>query len=434
MQIDAYLSKVSLSSFHFMIVMLCFLIAVVNGFGVVALSVSIPQFALEWGVDSHSFAPAQMAVMVGVLIGAFIGGYLSDRLGRRPTILIMTALMLLAFSLTIYSTGITQLALFRFLTGLGAGGAIPSALALSSEYVPSRYKNSLVIFVFAGPPFSGVIAGNLGPYFMDLYGWKGLFYLGTVMTIVIYLLALILLPESIKYLSLQYQRNKTKIDHLIVKISKTGNPSDISIPQRTGNTKGNNFQALFVDKNKICTPFIWCIFFSTQFVMFYVNLWMPSLLVKEGWTISEAARALAMFNLGSFIGGFILGYFSDKYGIRKILVYVFILAICFLITLSFFVHNMYGYYFVSIFAGACVLGANMGMGPFTSFLYPVQIRGTAIGSALGFGRLGAISAALIGGYLVSIHIEAQTYLLLAIIPFILAIFIIRLLNKVLNSN
>lgn len=411
--INKFIDTASVNSFHYKLAFLAFLITLINGYAVVTLSIIVPLIADDIGVLSSDIALAHLAVMIGILVGSIIAGTLADKYGRRWTIIGMTCISLLFMGLTTFSTSLIELIGYRFFTGIGAG-AIPIALTLVSEYIPMKNRNLFMILVFAGPPFSGVVAGNLGPFLANSYGWQAIFFLGLVLGLPILLWTFLALPESVKYLIVKKEQPE-KIERLIKRVA----------PEYEGNTKfylegilgkkKSPIGQLFSEGRMSITFLLWILFFSTQFVMFFLNLWVPTILVNEGWSLSEGGRALANFNLGSFFGGFLIGRAADKYGVGKVLKLIFPLSAILLIILSYCIHNTILYYVIAFFAGGATLGANMGLGPFSASMYPVHIRGTGIGTAIGIGRMGAMLAAMLGGYLISIGIGGTTYYHLAVI-------------------
>ena len=71
-------------------------------------------------------------------------------------------------------------------------------------------------------------------------------------------------------------------------------------------------------------------------------------------------------------------------------------------------------------AGFGVVGAQIGMNALAAGLYPTAIRSTGVGWALGVGRIGSIIGPLAGGILLSLGWNAQSVVLVAAIPALLA--------------
>src|SRR5208282_5870748 len=120
---------------------------------------------------------ALSAGQFGPLIGAIVLGSLADRWGRK-WMLFISALFFGVFTLcTAYITSVPQLALFRFLAGLGLGGAVPNALAFGSEYAPARSRQGIVATMYAGMPAGSVVGALSAVFLLPYYGWQSVFLL-----------------------------------------------------------------------------------------------------------------------------------------------------------------------------------------------------------------------------------------------------------------
>src|SRR5207253_899649 len=103
------------------------------------------------------------------------------RIGRRSALL-ASVLAFAALTLGIAaSTGVVMLGVFRFLAGLGLGGAMPNAAALASEYVPRRQRPFAVTLTIVCVPLGGFVAAQMAGRILPAYGWKALFILGGVL-------------------------------------------------------------------------------------------------------------------------------------------------------------------------------------------------------------------------------------------------------------
>ncbi len=134
------------NSFYFF----CFAIIALDGLDVVVMGLIAPQIIQEWGISAQELAPVLSAALVGLAIGALVSGPLSDKFGRKP-VLILSVLGFGIFTLlTAFSTDITHLLIYRFLTGLGAGAAAPNAATLVSEYAADHRRSFSVTVAYCG--------------------------------------------------------------------------------------------------------------------------------------------------------------------------------------------------------------------------------------------------------------------------------------------
>src|SRR4029077_6669236 len=133
--------------------------------------------------------------------GGFIGGGGGDRLGRRVALLGGVLLFGLLTLLVLFSTRGPMMMFLRFLSGLGLGGAMPNAAALSSEYVPRRQRPFAVTLTIVCIPLGGSLAGLVGGQILPGFGWRGLFLVGGILPLLMAAVLFKVLPESPRYLA-----------------------------------------------------------------------------------------------------------------------------------------------------------------------------------------------------------------------------------------
>ena len=101
------------------------------------------------------------------------------------------------------ATSIEALTVWRFVTGIGLGGAMPSAITLTSEYCPERNRSLLVMVMFCGFTMGGALGGLSAATLIADFGWQGVLVLGGVLPLALAAVLLFLLPESVRYLVLK---------------------------------------------------------------------------------------------------------------------------------------------------------------------------------------------------------------------------------------
>src|SRR5438309_2020871 len=162
---------------------------------------AVPSLMKEWSLPRGAFSTILALSPFGMMIGGAVGGILGDRIGRR-TALLFSMLSFAVLTLAISTVnGPMLLGAFRFLAGLGLGGAMPNAAALSSEYVPRRQRPFAVTLTIVCVPLCGTLAGFFGGQILPRFGWRGLFLVGGILPLVMAAVLVKLLPESPRYLA-----------------------------------------------------------------------------------------------------------------------------------------------------------------------------------------------------------------------------------------
>src|ERR1700761_8610915 len=98
-------------------VVLCAVIAMLDGFDSQSIAFVAPVIARDWHMDVASVGPVFAAGLLGVVLGAFLFGPAADRFGRKRVILICTAIVGIFALATITAGSLKELLLWRFLTG-----------------------------------------------------------------------------------------------------------------------------------------------------------------------------------------------------------------------------------------------------------------------------------------------------------------------------
>src|SRR5688572_2489052 len=133
-------------------IVLCFCVAVLEGFDLQIIGVMAPAIR-----EAIHLTPQQMgwifsASLIGLAFGAAYGGWLADRLGRKP-VLIGSVVVLGIFTLAAaLARDVNSLLAMRFLAGLGIGGAMPNLIAVVSEVAAKGKVTGTVSLMFCGMP------------------------------------------------------------------------------------------------------------------------------------------------------------------------------------------------------------------------------------------------------------------------------------------
>ena len=170
------------------------------------LGAAVPALMREWGQARRAFDPVLASGMVGMMVGGATGGFIGDRIGRRVALLGSVVAFGMLTVLIAFAGDVTTLGILRFLAGLGLGGAMPNAAALSSEYVPRRHRPFAVTLTVVCIPLGGTLAGLMGAQILPRYGWRVLFLVGGVVPLVLAAILWRVLPESPRYLARHRQR------------------------------------------------------------------------------------------------------------------------------------------------------------------------------------------------------------------------------------
>ncbi|WP_293785539.1 aromatic acid/H+ symport family MFS transporter [uncultured Aeromicrobium sp.] len=353
---------------------LCWATVTLEGFDIVALSAALPTI-LEDGHVGMGKAEATFVTtisLVGIMVGAIIVGPLSDRWGRRVSMLGSTALFSV-FTLAVpLASNPEQFGILRFIAGIGLGACMPAALTMMSETTPDsqRARGTTITMTgyHVGAVLTSIVAIIVVPH------WHLLFVIGGVAGLVILPIMWAKLPET-NEVALG-RRDSTKAVEPV--------PASAALKQP------------FL----IASVATWVACFMGLLLVYGLNSWLPTIMREAGYEIAASLTLLLLLNLGGVVGLVLAGIVGDARGIRGSALLWFGAAAVLLGALSIRMPTLL--LNVAVFCtGIFVFSAQVLIFAWITRYYPPQVRGTALGLASGIGRLGSITGPAITGALVT---------------------------------
>jgi AAHS family 4-hydroxybenzoate transporter-like MFS transporter len=391
------------SSYQIWICFLCFLVTFLDGFDLTVIGVAIPKIGEFLHSKPGALGLAMSAGLVGAGLGSVVLGMLADHFGRKR-MLVVSALIFGVFTfLTIFITGAGELALYRFIAGLGLGGTTPNALAFGAEYAPGRLRKTFAATMFAGIPTGATLGGLLGAWFIPRFGWQSLFVFGGIAPIIIALITAAVMPESLEFLVTK-GKDKERVRKIVMKIAPAL-ARDEQVEFYPGQKKlpGVPLKNLFTQKRASMTILFWIVLIASYYFSYIPVVWAPTLLHKSGATVTQYSLAYAALNFGAIIAAILVGRLMDWGDPYVILPTSFTLGFVSLVVFGWF--SGAGFLAAALLSVACgffINGSQAGTVTLTAVSYPVDIRGTALGWAYAVAKLGNALAAFAGGYLLGL--------------------------------
>ena len=204
------------------IIVLCGLVALLDGFDLLAIGVAVPVMARALHIAPNQLGAVFSAALFGGMLGAFGLGPIADRYGRRGVLIGATATFGVFTLCTAGAATLQQILLFRFLAGIGLGGAMPSFVSLAAEYTPRAQRQAVVGLLWTGFPLGGVMVGLLASRLIAAFGWQSLFYIGGILPLGLSIVLARALPDSIEFLVVRGAAWQ-KIRYLLARINPTIN-------------------------------------------------------------------------------------------------------------------------------------------------------------------------------------------------------------------
>jgi MFS transporter, AAHS family, 4-hydroxybenzoate transporter len=409
------------TGYQFLVAFLCFVVIALDGFDTAIIGFIAPSLKSEWGLSPTQLGPLLSAGLVGLAAGSFVAGPLADRIGRKM-VLVLSVLFFGIWSLaSAYTDSLAMLAFFRFLTGLGLGGAMPNAITLTSEYAPTRTKSVVVTIMFCGFTLGSGLGGVLAAHMIPAYGWRSVLLFGGYAPMAFAVVLLFLLPESVRFLVLR-RPDSDKIRAIIRRITPQARLDGASfyIPESPAAVKRSPVAQLFAKELSFGTMALWAAFFMSLLIVYLITNWLPTLFKDAGFPIAKAAMVAAMYQVGGTVGAIVLGWAMDRYNAYKVLGISYLTAILFIALISFQYTDLLLLNLGVFGVGFCISGSQIGANALAASFYPTSNRATGVSWALGIGRCGAILGSMMGGALLGAGLGFSTIIMLLAIPALLA--------------
>ncbi|WIM67805.1 aromatic acid/H+ symport family MFS transporter [Corynebacterium breve] len=391
------------------VIFLCFLTIVFDGYDLVVYGTIVPALLAyeEWGLTPVQTGAYGSYALAGMFIGAIIVGYLTDVIGRRKVLIAS----IIAFSLLMVATAFAPspfwFGAFRFLAGLGLGGVIPTAIAITVEFSRRERRNFNNALMFSGYAFGGIMAAILAMLLLPHIGFRGMLAIGALPLVTILPLVFFLMPESPAYLRSKgdvAEANAVLEQHGLNPYPPTAATDDAK--RFDHEPKRKSAMAELFRSRFIVATLLFCLAgIAGQTLVYGLNTWMPQLLVMADYSINSSLSFLLTTNVGAVFGVLVSSRLADRVGPRAMVMFSFIASGTALVLMGTGIFPLWAMYLLVAVVGFGSIGAQILVNGFVATFYPDDVRASALGLTLGIGRIGAVIAIAGGGVLVSMALS-----------------------------
>lgn len=414
----------SMTSFQLIVVAICVVLNMVDGFDVLAMSFTAPLIAREWGIDPATLGVLLSAGLVGMGAGALFISPIADVIGRRAVVILSTVIMSVGMFASAATTGVLELWLCRFATGLGIGGVLASGNTLLAEYAPTRWRDFVISTMVIGYPVGAIIGGSIFAVLVSLYGWRSAFVFGGLCSTVLVPLILLYLPELLDFI-LSRRRSNTlaQVNSVLRRLGRTALTALPVLPREETDTKAiiGVFEPRFIKS----TILIVLSYFMLMFSFYFVVSWTPKNLVDLGFTPEQGIFALVLLNLGGIFGGLTFGYFAGRSGARALAPYMLFALFAVIVGFGLLQTGVFAMMATAFIVGFFLMGSMASLYIIVPYVYPPKVRNTGTGLAIGIGRIGAMVGPYLGGLLIASGWERSAYYSVLALPVIVSAFAVR---------
>lgn len=355
-------------------VLVCWLLVVFDGYDLIVYGTVQSSLITDtgWGLTKATAGTVGSMAFLGMMIGAIFAGRISDSWGRRRTIIACAALFSLFTILCAFAPNAFVFGGLRLLAGIGLGGLVPSANALVAELVPAKWRSTIATLMMSGVPIGGSIAALAGIPLIPAFGWPVMFLVAAVALLVVVPLAMRFLPETLREMQPPAKEAKQTV----------GFRSLLRAPHLG--------MSLLFAISTLVTLFAW----------YGLGTWLPNLMQLAGYNLGSALTFALALNLGAVVGSVATAWAGTRFGPVPTAIAAAAVAA---VALAVLVMGppVVLVYLMLVLAGVGTHGTQCLIIAAVASHYPAHLRGTALGWALGVGRIGAVAAPQVGGLLLA---------------------------------
>src|ERR1700745_1427344 len=306
--VQTFLNEHPFSRFQWVIFALCFCVVLLDGFDTAAIGYIAPSLITEWGLDRPALAPVLSAALFGLAFGALSSGPLADRLGRKIVLIASVAVFAGACPGSSFASDLQSLTIWRFITGLGLGAAMPNAVTMMSEYCPTQRRATLVNTMFCGFPLGAAFGGFLAAWMIPQFGWRSVFLLGGAAPLVLLALMIFAMPESVRYMVAKgYPAERIRAALSKVSTAATAASSFFLTETKSSGPVRSGIGVVLSSSYRIGSIMLWISYFMGLVIFYALINWMPILFKDAGLDPKTATLISALFPLGG-VGAIFFGF------------------------------------------------------------------------------------------------------------------------------
>lgn len=357
------------------------------------ISFILTKMATEWNMSPAEKGWVVSIGFVGMAIGAVCSGALADRWGRRNVFAVTLVTYSIATALCAFAPNLTWLLVFRFIVGLGLGGQLPVAVTLVSEYIPAQVRGRFIVLLESFWGLGWLVAALVSYFVIPSYGWHVAFLIGGLPALYVFMI-LKKVPESVPYLI-----NRGRIEEAHALVQKLERECGVEVIQQievkpVATKQSVSFSQLWSNPFAKRTLMLWLIWFGIVYSYYGIFTWLPSLLVKQGYSIVQSFEYVLVMILAQLPGYIAAAWLVEKLG-RKWTLAGFI-GLC---AISAYFFGQANTVTLIMFWGCLMSFFNLGawgvLYTYTPEQYPTNIRAFGSGWASAIGRMGGIVAPLV---------------------------------------
>jgi MFS transporter, putative metabolite:H+ symporter len=366
-----------------------------DGFDLLMMGVVLPGIISEFHLTHAQAGVLASSVFGGMLVGAIAITWLADRIGRKLALAFSIVLYAICTLMAAMATEYQELLVFRALSGIGLGAEVPLVFTYLTEFLPIRNRGQFASSSIFFWQISGVAAALAAIVVIPAYSWRGMFLIGVAPALIL-AATWFSIPESVRYL---VRRGRLTEAEKIVRSLSTVPPEGLPPALVAVDQRRRRLSDIFAGAYRRYTLGAWFVNFSMGLIFAGLNVWLPSIFMKQGFTLVHSFAFTALITTVGAVGNIANGYLLERFGRRLTISALF--AIGAVSVLAWGVSSTPVGIIAFGMVTAFTAGGGIGGSVYTYLteLYPTEYRAIGTGCSTACQRLGGIVAPSVLGLL-----------------------------------
>ncbi|OJY71039.1 MAG: hypothetical protein BGP16_10545 [Sphingobium sp. 66-54] len=404
---------------QWLIILIPVSINMVDGYDILALAQAAPVLAREWQLGPDELGELLSFSLAGMALGALGVSPVADTKGRRPAILFCLFLMSGGMFGAALSHGYWGMALSRLVTGIGIGGMTSTAGTLAMEYASDKRREFAPSFVASAYPIGTIVGGVVAISVLDTFGWRGIFWVGGMLSAIIIPISWFWLPESLDFLLARQPRGALAKTNRV--LDRLRLPRLDDLPPMPPAARDSDAVREIVAKEHRFEIFRLCTAHALNMFSFYFIInWAVKWVTELGLSTAAGISYSIYVSVGGIAGGLIAGWIAGRVGVKRLTFITLFGVAAMIILFGLLPPNLPLLVGNALLLGGMLFGSACGCWLTIVYAFPAQLRATGLGIATTVGRIGSIFGPLTAGYLLAAGMGKPLICILLAIPAMLA--------------
>lgn len=264
------------------------MIAMMTMGGFVATDIFVPAIPDMINQFSITQTQAQSIIgsyLIGIALMQLIYGPISDRFGRKITLIIGTLIFAISsFAITLFDNYYSVLAL-RVLQAIGAAAGLTLGRAIVGDIFNTKEAGRVFLIIFPFVGMTPALAPVIGAWLNEMFNWQACFYFTAIFTTIVLILVIFFLKET------KLPEHRT--------------------PLRFGSAISNYIEVM---KNTKFWSYTLCVCLGSGTYFSYISE-SPFLLLQQGLTVKGIGYSYISLSIAFIVGNLVARQLTKKYSL-----------------------------------------------------------------------------------------------------------------------